>query len=202
MERLTWLDRMRGLAIMSVVIQHLTNGFGIPLIYLKWIACTNMGVFFFVSGYVMAYTENSVSFTFKGALRFIYLKTVQLILPLIMWDLVVDRYFLTTKWRMLTLNDVMLEWSHTRLWFLLTLYGIMCLLFFERIIPKKFRGEFLVKRFYGIGTVQWFGNRCPSDCDLFTLFCNRINDEKVLQNGGAETSSSNNMFVTYCIHGS
>lgn len=50
-QRLLWIDRMRGLAILSVVIQHLTYYYQNDFIYHKLIGISNMALFFFVSGY-------------------------------------------------------------------------------------------------------------------------------------------------------
>jgi fucose 4-O-acetylase-like acetyltransferase len=55
-ERLIWVDRMRGLAILSVVIQHLTYYYLNDIIYHKLIGISNMAVFFFISGYILEKT--------------------------------------------------------------------------------------------------------------------------------------------------
>ena len=56
MQRLEWIDRMRGLAILSVVVQHLTYSFSNEFVYHKIIEISNMGLFFFISGYLMVIT--------------------------------------------------------------------------------------------------------------------------------------------------
>ena len=53
-ERIPWIDRMRGLAILSVVIQHLSYNYvnvG-EFVFMKLIGISNMAVFFFISGYI------------------------------------------------------------------------------------------------------------------------------------------------------
>lgn len=137
MQRLIWPDRLRGLAIMSVVIQHSVFNFGSGFVFLKWISIANMGVFFFVSGYIAAYGEREELRMQKGAACFIWHKTIQLILPFITWGLVINRYFFTTNWTMINFSDIVEEWRHPHLWFLLTLYAYFCLLTVERLVIRK-----------------------------------------------------------------
>lgn len=82
-----------------------------------------MAVFFFISGYIIEKTsriENTKDF-------FIFLKkkTIQLMLPFIMWQFIVRKFFFVTDWQMLTWSDIMDGFIHPSLWFLLTLYGYM-----------------------------------------------------------------------------
>ena len=56
-ERIAWIDRMRGIAIMSVVVQHLTGGLNNEFVYHKLIGISNMALFFFVSGYIIEQTS-------------------------------------------------------------------------------------------------------------------------------------------------
>lgn len=123
LNRIIWIDRMRGLAILSVVIQHLTYCFENQFVYHKLIGISNMAVFFFISGYIIEKTsriENTKDF-------FIFLKkkTIQLMLPFIMWQFIVRKFFFVTDWQMLTWSDIMDGFIHPSLWFLLTLYGYM-----------------------------------------------------------------------------
>lgn len=57
LERLHWIDRMRGLAILSVVIQHLViyNTHN-TYVFHHLIGISNMAVFFFISGYILNQT--------------------------------------------------------------------------------------------------------------------------------------------------
>lgn len=114
---------MRGLAILSVVIQHLTYYFENQFIYHKLIGISNMAVFFFISGYIIEKTSRLTSA--KDILSFLKKKTIQLMLPFIMWQFVVRKFFFTSDWQMLTWNDVIDGFVHPALWFLLTLYGYM-----------------------------------------------------------------------------
>lgn len=122
-QRIQWIDRMRGLAILSVVVQHLTNYMDNSFVYAKLIGISNMAVFFFVSGYILEKTAHIESY--GDAMRFLRKKTIQLALPLIVWQLVCYRYFFSTDWQPLGIADVLSVFTQPKLWFLLTLYGYM-----------------------------------------------------------------------------
>lgn len=119
-ERLAWIDRMRGLAILSVVIQHSTNYFVGDFVYAKVIGIANMAVFFFISGFIWEKTARVETLSAAG--KFLVKKTRQLFLPLVVWNFV-SPFFFTTDWQMLTLADVVEAYREPHLWFLLTLYG-------------------------------------------------------------------------------
>lgn len=119
-ERLAWIDRMRGLAILSVVIQHSTNYFVGDFVYAKVIGIANMAVFFFISGFIWEKTARVETLSAAG--KFLVKKTRQLFLPLVVWNFV-SPFFFTTDWQMLTLADVVETYHEPHLWFLLTLYG-------------------------------------------------------------------------------
>lgn len=120
-QRLLWIDRMRGLAILSVVIQHLTYYYQNDFIYHKLIGISNMALFFFVSGYIWDKTSSIQQL--QEAVKFLMKKTRQLILPFLIWTFIVDRYFFHTEWDVLSFEEVMQEFLQPHLWFLLTLYG-------------------------------------------------------------------------------
>lgn len=91
MSRIEWIDRMRGLAILSVVIQHLTPNFCNEFVYYKLISISNMALFFFVSGYILNMTTKTE--TINDILLFLRKKTIQLLFPLIVYQLIVTQYF-------------------------------------------------------------------------------------------------------------
>lgn len=123
LNRIIWIDRMRGLAILSVVIQHLTYCFENQFVYHKLIGISNMAVFFFISGYIIEKTSRMTSL--QDIRLFLKKKTIQLMLPFIMWQFVVRKFFFATDWQIITWNDVAEGFAHPTLWFLLTLYGYM-----------------------------------------------------------------------------
>lgn len=143
MDRIVWIDRMRGLAILSVVIQHLTYNFSNEFVYHKLIGISNMAVFFFVSGYILSVTTRIN--TIQDGLRFLYKKTIQLMLPLVVWQLLVTPYFFTDTWVPLTTKDVIDVFKEPHLWFLLTLYGYMfAFAFYVYLFKNKSGGEFYI----------------------------------------------------------
>ena len=82
-----------------------------------------MAVFFFISGYIIEKTSRMTSL--QDIRLFLKKKTIQLMLPFIMWQFVVRKFFFTTDWQIITWNDVAEGFAHPTLWFLLTLYGYM-----------------------------------------------------------------------------
>lgn len=131
--RIEWIDRMRGLAIISVVIQHLSNNFSGSgsLTYLNLIGACNMGVFFFVSGYIINKTANITDI--KSCLCFIRKKFIQLIIPLLFWD-IISHYIFAKEVSFLSLEDLYYEWKKPHLWYLLTLFGYTIPLPFYKLI--------------------------------------------------------------------
>lgn len=125
-ERLIWVDRMRGLAILSVVIQHLTYYYLNDFIYHKLIGISNMAVFFFISGYILEKTTEIKNI--KEYISFAWKKTIQLMLPFLIWGIIVKKYFFTENWEPITIGNMIEEFIHPHLWFLLTLYGYVLIL--------------------------------------------------------------------------
>lgn len=122
--RIEWIDRMRGLAILSVVVQHMTYSFGNEFIYHKLIGICNMGIFFFISGFIL--NETCKIKNLNDVFRFYLKKVIQLIVPLVVWGLIVKNYFFHIgEWRIISVNDVIALWKNPGLWFLLTLFGYM-----------------------------------------------------------------------------
>lgn len=146
--RIAWIDRMRGLAILSVVVQHLTYCFSNSFIYHKVIGISNMGVFFFISGYIVMQTARIE--TVSDALRFIRKRTIQLILPLCTWQLVCNKYFFSTGWTLWTGTDLLNVFLEPSLWFLLTLYGYMIAFAAFKVFLKKFTINHM-----GVFTLYW-----------------------------------------------
>ena len=107
----------------SVVVQHMSNSFPNDFVYHKLIAISNMAVFFFVSGYIIQSTAKISGL--KDVVRFIWKKCKQLLLPFVVWGLLVNNFFFKSEWSILTIQDLVDEWHHPSLWFLLTLFGYM-----------------------------------------------------------------------------
>lgn len=135
--RIEWIDRMRGLAIFSVVVQHLAYGFlcNKTWMFHKLIGISNMAVFFFISGYILTRTMRVE--TAKDGCNFIWKKVVQLLLPFAAWDFIAYRYFFTDHWSIITGNDLWMGIAEPHLWFLLVLFIFACILLINRLL---FRG--------------------------------------------------------------
>ena len=121
MERIAWIDRMRGIAILSVVVQHMTYYLGNEFVFHKIIGIGNMAVFFWISGYI-CYKASEIN-SFRDIFSFLWRKTIQLMVPFLMWPLIINRYVFSINWLPLSLSDVISQWHQPFLWFLLTLYG-------------------------------------------------------------------------------
>lgn len=134
--RIEWVDRMRGIAILSVVIQHLTMLFPYcnSLIYLKLISACNMGVFFFVSGYIINKTSNinNIYLCFS----FIRKKFLQLIIPLLFWGILTHYLFAKDVYH-ISFQDLYSQWEKPHLWYLLTLFGYTLPFSFYKLVFYK-----------------------------------------------------------------
>lgn len=134
-ERLIWVDRMRGLAILSVVIQHLTYYYQNDFMYHKLIGIVNMSIFFFISGFIWAKTARIE--TWNDGLHYVIKKTIQLMLPFIVWTFIVAPYFFQTNWETWTFAKIVDEFVNPHLWFLLTLYGYTFYFVIFKIFNKQ-----------------------------------------------------------------
>lgn len=137
MQRLEWIDRMRGLAILSVVVQHLTNYFSNEFVYHKIIGISNMGLFFFISGYLMVITCKWSGF--KESVHFIFKKIRTLIFPLISWGILLPAFVFQNKWHTVSWESFVSEWKDPHLWFLLTLFGYSILFAIYRLVKVRLR---------------------------------------------------------------
>lgn len=138
-ERLIWVDRMRGLAILSVVIQHLTYYYQNDFMYHKLIGIANMSIFFFISGFIWAKTARIE--TWNDGLHYVIKKTIQLMLPFIVWTFIVAPYFFQTNWETWTFAKIVDEFVNPHLWFLLALYGYTFYFVIFKIFNKQGGGE-------------------------------------------------------------
>lgn len=137
MQRLEWIDRMRGLAILSVVVQHLTTSFSNEFVYHKIIGISNMGLFFFISGYLMVITSKWSGF--KDLMNFIIKKIRTLIFPLISWGILLPAFVFQNNWHTVSWESFVSEWKDPHLWFLLTLFGYSILFAIHRFVKVRLR---------------------------------------------------------------
>lgn len=72
---------MRGIAIMSVVVQHLTGWLNNEFVYHKLISISNMAVFFFVSEYIIEQTSKIE--TIRDSILFLKKKNISVIITIV-----------------------------------------------------------------------------------------------------------------------
>lgn len=122
-ERLHWIDIMRGMAMLFVVMQHMSAYLYYDYLYYKFITIVDIGIFFFVSGYIL---DKVVCLnSFYEVLIFILKKTIQLMVPFFVWGVIAKHYFFAVSPSAITFEDLISQWTAPTLWFLLTLYGYM-----------------------------------------------------------------------------
>jgi len=136
-ERLVYIDQMKGIAILLVVMGHLIGyntdcdaAFG-------FIYSFHMPLFFMISGYLGYKTTNIDSFKTYGI--FLKKKFIAILLPFLFWNLIVEKYFLQTEWHIPVLDDLnyaLIIWN--RLWFLKTLFIIFVLYGLTHWISQKY----------------------------------------------------------------
>lgn len=123
--RLDYVDYMRGIAILLVVIGHLIQTNDIYYAHnhvFEFIYSFHMPLFFAISGYIIAKTSNVT--TIKELGIFFIKKFVALCLPLFTWELLINRFVLHTALVGITFSDIATTILHPGLWFLKTLFVI------------------------------------------------------------------------------
>ena len=80
-----------------------------------------MGVFFFISGYIWERTAQISNV--KEGMTYLIKKTIQIMLPFMVWSFLVYPYFFQTDWKSWNIELIIQEFTNPHLWFLLTLYA-------------------------------------------------------------------------------
>lgn len=123
--RLEYIDCMRGFAILLVVIGHLIQTNDIYYVNnhaFEFIYSFHMPLFFAISGYVAEKTSKICTINELGI--FIMKKFISLCIPLLTWELIMNRFILHTSYVGMTFSDVTATVLHPALWFLKTLFVI------------------------------------------------------------------------------
>lgn len=125
-ERLSYIDQLRGLAILLVVIGHILQfnniqGGANNRIF-KIIYSFNMPLFFFVSGYI-GYKTVKV-YDLKSFGKHILKKFISLCIPLFSWSFLVNGLFFKQHWKILPLDTIISTVLNPGLWFLKVLFEI------------------------------------------------------------------------------
>lgn len=135
--RLESIDRMKGIAILLVIVGHIiqfnnVDG-GLNNKLFGIIYSFHMPLFFILSGYVASQVWNEIV-NLSSYLSFLWKKGYTLILPLLTWTLLVEKFFFTSNFEFFNLDDVFNALLHPGLWFLQmlfqiqVLFGLFCLL--------------------------------------------------------------------------
>lgn len=125
-KRLEYIDQIRGLAIILVVIGHIIQfneiQGGMKSSIFNIIYSFHMPLFFFISGYI-GYKTIKIT-NFKSFRIHLSNKTISLLIPLFIWSILVNKFFFSQDWESITINDIINTIKHPGLWFLKTLFEI------------------------------------------------------------------------------
>jgi fucose 4-O-acetylase-like acetyltransferase len=122
-ERLAYVDQIKGIAIILVVMGHLIEILAGHNTVFEFIYSFHMPLFFIISGYLGYKTIRVNSFISYGA--FLRKKFITIMLPFLFWILIVRNYFFAEEWHIFTVTeliDVFITWNS--LWFLKTFFVI------------------------------------------------------------------------------
>lgn len=139
-KRLDYIDEIRGIAILLVVVGHIIqfNGISKNNSVFEFIYSFHMPLFFAISGYITQKVTNITNT--KQYITFLKKKFIALIIPLLTWSLVVNKLFLKEKWNTLNWSDIQNVLISPGLWFLQVLFVILCFYgIFNWISSKKIR---------------------------------------------------------------
>jgi fucose 4-O-acetylase-like acetyltransferase len=135
--RLEFVDRMKGIAILLVIVGHIiqfnnidggTNNKLFNIIY-----SFHMPLFFILSGYIASRGWDKIV-NASSFINFLWKKVYTLVLPLLTWTLLVGKYFFAQHFEAISKDDVLNALLHPGLWFLQILFeiqilfGVFCLL--------------------------------------------------------------------------
>lgn len=117
-QRVVWIDQLRGLAIILVVIGHLIqfNGFGTNNPVFEIIYTFHMPLFFAISGFIAEKTTHIQTITLL--FNFEKKKIIAIGLPWIIWGLVVSKCVFTSEWPKYSIPEIIFFLKNGGLWFL------------------------------------------------------------------------------------
>jgi fucose 4-O-acetylase-like acetyltransferase len=137
-ERLIYIDQMRGIAILLVIMGHLIqfNGLGTNNPVFEFIYSFHMPLFFAISGYIGFKTIRI--YNLRSYIAFVGRKFRALMIPLLVWSLFVEKYVFTETWTVLSPLDFINVFFRPSLWFLSMLFYIFVLFGLLSWIDTKF----------------------------------------------------------------
>jgi len=138
MNRLGYLDIMRGIAIWLVVIGHVIQynnceGWLHHPVF-EWIYSFHLPLFFFVSGFLAERTCHVESV--RDLPLYIWKKVRSLLLPLIVWSLLVKNFFFSATLPLIGVDDFLNVFAERGLWFLKYLFSISILFVIFHLISR------------------------------------------------------------------
>ncbi len=116
--RIDYIDEIRGLAILLVVMGHIIqfNGISTNNPVFEFIYSFHMPLFFAISGYITQKVTHINNI--NQYILFIKKKCRSLIVPLLTWSLLINPYFLAEEWEIQTWDNVLKVIESPGLWFL------------------------------------------------------------------------------------
>lgn len=180
-KRLEYIDQIRGIAIILVVIGHIIQfneiQGGMKSAVFNIIYSFHMPLFFLISGYIGYKTVKITDF--NSLKKHLKNKAISLLIPLFSWSILVDKFFFSQEWNPITPNDITNTITTPNLWFLKTLFEIFFFYgFFVWISSlinknKKFFKDILILSLILALTIGYSfisENKVFSSLFLFTLF--------------------------------
>jgi fucose 4-O-acetylase-like acetyltransferase len=180
-KRLEYIDQIRGLAIILVVIGHIIQfndiQGGMKNSVFNVIYSFHMPLFFFISGYIGYKTIKIIDF--KSLRKHLLNKTISLLIPLFSWSILVNKFFLNQEWNSITTNDIINTITNPSLWFFKILfeifffYGFFVLISSLKNKNNNFLKDILIFLFILVLTIGYSiitENKIFSSLLLYTLF--------------------------------
>lgn len=138
--RISYIDQLKGIAILLVVLGHVIGYNNCEDSFLwRFIYSFHMPLFMFISGYVAQMTFRIENFSWNEIFSFIIKKFRTLLLPMAAWGIVIPFFFLRSTVEN-SFVDYLLNYIKMwggGLWFFATLFFLSILFFFYRWIIKQ-----------------------------------------------------------------
>ena len=176
-QRLLYIDQLRGLVMLMVVLVHLSGQATVhqPEIesLMSVLGNFRMPLFFFVSGYII----NKVTKieTLGGVIGFYIKKAKNLLIPTVTWTLIVNYFFFTNSFRLPSFEDIKVCFSpdNGHLWFLTTLFSLMLTVGPYRLCigkGKRILSIFVLVLFFVIYACIYFRFGTLKNCTLYSPY--------------------------------
>lgn len=159
-------DYIKGIAILLVVmghvIQHNNLQGGVYNPVYEFINSFHMPLFFIVSGSLTALRTNTLNGTFLELTKYNYKKIISLIIPFLVWGLIINTYFFSEKFQLISIKEIISYIKYPgNTWFLQKLFEIYCIYSISRtltsrIISPLFNGLLLLATSLSINILLYF----------------------------------------------